>query len=309
MPTITMNHHNKGSANGVPVIYVVTSQEFLSHPHTDDTLLLEALQAKGYVARLVAWSDSSIHWQQADLVLIRSTWDYCQNHQKFMNWSTRIAGLTNLWNPVEIVQWNSDKRYLPQLSAAGLPTIPTLMLDDGHLQDLESLCRRWHTRQIVIKPVIGSNSYATFFVKSPISPSDKQAIHEAAKTNVLFAQPYLPAVETYGERSLVFIDGQFVHAFRKTPFYAFLHQDDGKEKEQPVYPSKRELALAMDIMQRLKHRLLFGRIDLLNDENSQPRVMELEFIEPRLNLHYSDRSLDLLVEAIGHRLSVLPSRL
>jgi hypothetical protein len=280
------------------VLYLVTGKAFLSHPHADDTILMEHLRARGCDVHLVAWNDSTVDWRAANLVIIRSTWDYCQNHASFITWANRVATITNLWNPIEVIQWNADKHYLMDLQATGLPIVPTVLLDEYCLEHLSDLCNEWSTEQIVIKPTIGSNAYATFLVKSPLSAYDKSTIYEASTRNTLFAQPHLRSVESYGERSLGYINGEFVHAFRKTPFYAFRSDSTDKDKEIAVYPSGSELRLAELIMQRLKHRLLFGRVDMLNDDNGTPRIMELEFIEPRLNLHYSDRSLTILADAV-----------
>lgn len=305
-----MNRKRSGqrAATEPPLMYLVTSKAFLEQPHADDRVLVESLCAKGYAAHLVAWSDAAVDWSAADLVIVRSAWDYCEHYASFMAWTDKVAAVTDLWNPGEMIRWNADKRYLVDLQRTGLPIIPTVVLDGYHIEHLQHLFTKWSTRQIVTKPIIGSNAYATRFIQSPVSSEDKEALRQMAQQHVLFAQPYLRAVEDYGERSLVFINGEFVHAFRKTPFYAFSHHDDGKDKETAVYPSKSELSLAQLVMQRLKHRLLFGRVDLLNDDSGSPKIMELEFIEPRLNLHYSDRSLELLTHAIEQRLFALPIR-
>src|SRR5207302_497326 len=100
----------------------------------------------------------------------------------------------------------------------------------------------------------GSNAYGILFIKGELSAEDEAAIRQTAQQSTLFVQPYLQTVEGYGERSLVFIDGKFAHAFRKTAFYAFSGAEDRKDKEAPVYPSKDELALAGAIIERLKYR-------------------------------------------------------
>ena len=34
-------------------------------------------------------------------------------------------------NPADVLVWNTDKRYLDDLAAAGLPTVPTLFVPPG----------------------------------------------------------------------------------------------------------------------------------------------------------------------------------
>lgn len=279
-------------------VYIVTSQEFINNPHSDDQLLLSALANQGISSNIVAWTDEKISWQDASLVLIRSTWDYCQNYRKFITWTKMVDRLTELWNPLEIIHWNSNKKYLMELQEKGIPVIPTVFLDKNAITDIRSLFSLWKTKQIVVKPIIGSNSFATFFLERKISEKDLHTIQKMAAKHIFFAQPYMKTVEDYGERSLVFINGKFAHAFRKTPFHTFTAQDQGREKEMMVYPSKKELHLAETIINRLKCRILFGRVDMVNDDNGIPRVIELELIEPRLNLHYSDMSLELLANTV-----------
>ena len=51
----------------------------------DDRLLREALEARGAEARSVVW-DAETNWESFDLCLVRSTWDYHEEHGRFLAW-------------------------------------------------------------------------------------------------------------------------------------------------------------------------------------------------------------------------------
>ena len=75
--------------------------------------LLAALAGHGLDARFAAWTDAAVDWAGA-LVVLRSTWDYTLSREEFLSW---LAALPNAHNPLEVVQWNSDKVYLRELEA------------------------------------------------------------------------------------------------------------------------------------------------------------------------------------------------
>jgi len=90
----------------------------------DDVGLVGALRRRGLHARWLAWDDPQT--EDADLVILRSvgddtgdgTGDGTDRREEFLAWTTRVA---NLLNPPAVVAWNSSRRYLQDLAAAGVP--------------------------------------------------------------------------------------------------------------------------------------------------------------------------------------------
>ena len=70
------------------------------------------------------WDEASVDWAAADLVAVRSTWDYMERHEEFLAWARRIADCTRMLNGPEVFAWNVDKAYLALLDG-GLPVVPT----------------------------------------------------------------------------------------------------------------------------------------------------------------------------------------
>ncbi len=89
----------------------------------DDRLLAAELARGGAAASFPVWDDPAVDWDGFDLVVIRSAWDYAPRRDEFIAWAE--ARGDRLRNPPEVVRWNSDKRYLAELAAAGLPVAPT----------------------------------------------------------------------------------------------------------------------------------------------------------------------------------------
>jgi hypothetical protein len=60
-----------------------------------------------------------VDWSTFDLVVVRSTWDYPDRREAFLAWA---ESLPHVLNPPEVLRWNTDKRYLEELSVDVIPT-------------------------------------------------------------------------------------------------------------------------------------------------------------------------------------------
>ena len=73
-------------------------------------------------------------------VLIRSCWDYHLHIAQFRHWLARLENLgARVWNDPTIVRWNADKRYLIDLAARGVATIPTTAVAAGNVGEVEEI--------------------------------------------------------------------------------------------------------------------------------------------------------------------------
>ena len=111
---------------------IVSCQDFLVNdtPPPDDVWLQRALQERtGEGVDVIAWENTRYAWEQADLVVIRSAWNWYQAHERYLNWCERIAKQTLLLNPLTAIKWSCNKfQYFADLQRAGVPTIPTTLL-------------------------------------------------------------------------------------------------------------------------------------------------------------------------------------
>lgn len=266
---------------------------------SDLPVLLDALRAAGAEADAVFWDDAEVDWGGYDLALIRSTWDYSWRVAEFVAWAERCAGATRLANPAEVVRWNTDKRYLGELAAAGVPTVPTRYLAPGDAVDLPD------DREYVVKPASGAGArYAARYTPEQHGIAVRQLarMHEEGLTAMV--QPYLKGIDAGGERALLFFGGRFLHASRKravlAPGTAFDAAKVAHPGLEPWTATPAELAVAERALAAVPDapELLYARVDLVDGDDARPWVMELELVEPNLFLDLHPRSLPLVVAAI-----------
>src|SRR5579864_4710442 len=111
---------DRGSLTAVPDFTFVT-YDGLPDLDPDDRCAVEALARRGLTAKPAVWTDPAVDWSRAGICVIRSTWDYHLQYRGFLAWAERVAALVPLWNPLSLVRWNSDKRYLEDLDRRGAP--------------------------------------------------------------------------------------------------------------------------------------------------------------------------------------------
>jgi len=271
----------------------------LPEPDVDQAPLTAALAAAGQSAALVGWDDPAADWDAPIPILLRSTWNYPVAPDAFLAWIDRAAAAAALLNPPDVVRGNLHKRYLLELAARGVPTVPTVLVERGQRCELAAITTPG-AASVVIKPAIGAASMAT----RRFAPGDPAALdHLAAITaeRAALVQPYVASVEGHGERALVWIDGELSHAIRKRPRFT----GDHEHVDGPFAIADDERAVAEAALAPVADRILYGRVDLARDATGQPVVMELELIEPSLYLVHHPPALARFVAAIGRWLAGL----
>jgi glutathione synthase/RimK-type ligase-like ATP-grasp enzyme len=274
----------------------------LPEPDVDEDLLLDALRTRGVDAEMAAWDDPDEAWSEAVPTVLRSTWNYIHDLGKFLAWADAAAHVAPLWNPPEVVRWNAHKSYLAELADRRCAVVPTEFFTRGSQVDLAAELRAHDFHDIVIKPTVSAGSFGTRrFADAAGDRADAQRfLDELLVERDAMVQAYLPSVEDYGERSLVWIDGDFTHAIRKSP--RFTGQDESVTGPLPIADDER--ALAERVLAPWADRLLYARVDLARGPEKRPMIMELELIEPSLFLLQHRPALDRLVEGIARRLGV-----
>jgi glutathione synthase/RimK-type ligase-like ATP-grasp enzyme len=271
--------------------------QVLPEPDPDQELLRDALARAGVEARLHAWDAPAAPDPPADLCVVRSTWNYHLRRDEFLAWAEQTAARTPVLNPLPVLRWSTDKSYLGDLAARGVPVVPTLFLDRGAPADLAALMGEWGWRDVIIKPRVSAGSFATMRCTGPEVGEGARFLASQLRERDMMVQPYLPAVEGYGERALVWIDGELTHAVRKSPRFA--GQDESVSAAVPIATDER--AVAERALAGVGPGLLYGRVDLVRDASGAPLVMELELVEPSLFLRQHPPALHRLASAIRAR--------
>ncbi len=263
-------------------------------PDIDIPLALPAMAARGVTAEVVCWDDGDVDWASYELVLLRSAWDYVPRFAEFMTWARRISALTRLLPPLEVIERNTDKRYLRDLHRAGIPIVPTHWLEPGSEASGSALVRLGWSR-VVVKPAISSGSRDTI-VTTDMAEAAEHAAQILAGGRPVLVQPYLDAVDHAGEVSVVVIDGTPSHAIRKVPTLTVGGYGDASEAVElaPDLLAAVERVLAAE---PLAEGLPFVRVDVVHD-GTDWLVMELELTEPLLFLGYAGGAAERFAAAV-----------
>ncbi|MEU5785547.1 ATP-grasp domain-containing protein [Micromonospora lupini] len=304
------NHHQ--STRGEPRVALVTCTE-LVELDPDDRLVLHPLTARGIAVEAAVWDDPDVDWSSYDLVVLRSPWDYALRRDEFVAWAATVPTLVN---PADVVRWNTDKRYLAELSAAGVPTVPTSWVEPG-----ETWSPPAETGEYVLKPSVSAGSQDTgrYDLADPehrdLAAAHVRRLSGAGRTTMV--QPYLSAVDSEGETALLFLAGPdglaYSHAIRKGPMLTGpdLGPDGLYKAEEITSRAARpeQLAVAEKTLAAVPggtRQLLYARVDLIPGPDGDPVLVELELTEPSLFIGYADGAPDRLAAAIATHLTRHP---
>ncbi|MGL6075556.1 MAG: ATP-grasp domain-containing protein [Fimbriiglobus sp.] len=261
---------------------------------------MAALGRANVPAEIVLWDDPAIDWSRYSLVLIRSTWDYVSRYAEFLAWCDRVEAITWLANPADLVRWNTDKRYLRSLELKGIPVVPTVFVAPG-----ES-CSSWPVGECVVKPTISAGAVNTERFAPEAGDAAKAFLAKLLQQGMtVMVQPYLSSVDARGETSLVYFHGQYSHSFRKGPILKGAKEMQGglfaAEQLTPTSPTSAERDLAEAVMHQIpggRNRVLYARVDLIQDDLGQPCLLELELTEPSVNFDLAPGSADRFAQSL-----------
>ncbi|MER7718676.1 hypothetical protein ABTX99_17290 [Streptomyces flaveolus] len=265
----------------------------------DLPVLVAALRDAGAEASVEVWDDDAVDWGGFDLVVIRSTWDYSWRAAEFTAWAEACGKVTRLANPAAVVRWNTDKRYLGELAAAGVPVVPTRYIGPGDPVGLPG------DHEYVVKPASGAGArFAARYTPDRHATAVRQVERMHAEGFTAMVQPYVRSIDTAGERALQYVGGELLHASRKgavlTPGTPYDERKVAHPGLEPWKATPAERAVAERALAAVPGapELLYARVDLVDGEDGLPRVMELELVEPNLFLWLHEDSVPRVVEEI-----------
>ncbi|WP_299036091.1 RimK family alpha-L-glutamate ligase [uncultured Pseudokineococcus sp.] len=294
-----------GTAPGRPTVLLATCRE-MADLDGEGRAVLAALADLGVEARPAVWDDADVDWASADLVVVRSTWDYVPRRAELLAWAERVAAVAELANPPELLRWSTDKAYLEDLRAAGLPVVPSVLLAPGEGDD-----HPFTDREHVVKPAVSAGSKDTLRLRpdeADRSRAHVRAVHGSGR--VALVQPYVEGVDVHGETAVVLVEGEVLHAVRKGP----LLRPSGDpveglfapEEITPREPSDAELDVARRALDVVVSRTggvpLYARVDLLPSPDG-PLLLELELAEPSLFLDVAPGAPEAFAAAVLTRLA------
>lgn len=270
---------------------------------------MEALRALGVEVEAVVWDDDTVKWSTFDLAVVRSTWDYVAKREAFLEWMKEVPRLAN---PASVLRWNTDKRYLLDLISAGVPTVPTTVIEPGEDYELPE------TGEFVLKPAVGISAAgagrfdATFDQQRGLAKAHVKELLDAGHAVLL--QPYQRGIEVYGETSLIYLGGRFSHGVKRS---AVLERSLGEVPEprsSRIFgrdPIEAEFGIADQVFAAVESHvgseaadLLYARVDVVPGADGLPVLMEVELIEPALFFGMDSDAASRFAEVVAERAGI-----
>ena len=265
----------------------------------DDRMLQRGLQQHGHEATLLQWTNTSIDWNEYDIAVIRSTWDYIDRREEFLSVLSKIESSScKLFNPLEAVRWNSDKHYFFDLQKWNVPVIPTYNPEIQSLTDIREEFLRNNWDEVVFKPSIGGGGSGLHRTHINDIESEYSELKKKNPQHQYLLQPLIKSVRSSGEWSYIFIDRRLCHVMLKKPAAGDYraHGIYGGSNEA-AYPPTDEIKQAESILAALPFDLLYARLDLVKMDERLV-VMEVELIEPVLYFSLFPEGVEMFVEAV-----------
>jgi glutathione synthase/RimK-type ligase-like ATP-grasp enzyme len=270
----------------VPHILLATSAHLPDGEPRGD-LITAAFAARGVDAAWAVWDDPSVDWAAADLVAVRSTWDYHRRVPEFLAWARDVESRTLLLNGADVFAWNADKGYLVDLD---LPHVPTALLEDR--SQLAELTQRWGC--CVVKPRVGASGVGVVVVARP---DDAGGLTDGPWV----VQPLVESVRTVGETSVFVLGGRATSQVDKRPGgdEVRVHEEYGGSSVAAALDPERaalgERAVAA-VGEWFGRAPAYARVDVMRWQDTWV-VSELELIEPGLYLDVDPAPAEAFADA------------
>lgn len=268
----------------------------------DDDEAIPHLEALGWRVETRPWGEPGPLNDPPALTVVRSAWDYHRQPEAFLGAMHALerAGWA-VENPVEVLRWSTDKRYMRDLEARGVPIVPTRWMDGGLVPGaLAEAASGFASPEIILKPTVGASAEDTLRIPVEEIGQVEPGALELFRERPLQLQPFIPAVVDEGEYSLMYMGGTFSHAILKTPARGdFRVQEEHGSHIVGVSAGEDLRAAARRVLEAVPflRPLLYARVDLVR-HNGEWLLMELELVEPSLYLRMETGAPDRFARAV-----------
>lgn len=279
------------------------STDNLQNFFTYDKLLIEPMKKIGWIAEEISWRNENVNWNDYDAVIVRSTWDYQNDSEKFIGVLEKINNVSHLENDLDLMKWNMNKNYLFDLEQKGIKIVDTIWEKNFNTNLAHEYFEKLDTDEIIIKPNISANADNTFRLTREKLNKNLEQLEKIFAVREFMVQPFLKNIIDEGEYSLFFFNGRFSHSVLKKPKENdFRVQEEHGGNIQPFKVASELILIAENIIKKLSTIPLYGRVDLVRNNQNQFALIELELIEPSLYLNKDDQSSLRFVKAFEEKI-------
>lgn len=283
------------------------STDNLENFFTYDKLLFEPMKNIGWIAKEISWRNESVNWNDFDSVIVRSTWDYQNDSEKFISVLEKInSSSAHLENDLDLMKWNMNKNYLFDLENKGVRIVETIWEKNFSSEAALEYFDRLKSNEIIIKPNISANADNTFRLTKEKLFEKLGELIKIFSDREFMVQPFMKHIVDEGEYSLFFFNGEFSHCVLKKPKEKdFRVQEEHGGKFKSVIPTEEQKRIGKNIIDKLASVPLYGRTDLVRTTDNDFALMELELIEPSLYFNMDIESPARFAGAFNERIKNL----
>jgi len=264
-----------------------------------DRCLADALRTRGCDVAAAPWNGTFAPFRDAVAVVLRSSWDYHEAPDAYLEWLERLDA-RRTFNAPALVRWNVSKAHVLDLARRGA-TVPRTREVTADPRAIAAALEDLGLEHGVIKPLIGASGFG---VERVSRDTAAQALERAAAHKTMdriLVQEFVDGIEA-GEVAGVFFDGVFSHGLRRIPAageFRINAQYGGRMEAADLAPETvREMSTVLAL---LPHPALYARIDGLL-QGTRFVLMEVEVNEPGLGLHLVPGAAERFADALVGRL-------
>lgn len=285
----------------VPPVVRIAVDDATGDLTDSDRVLRRAFEALGAAVVPHKWYDPV---PRGSCVVVRSTWDYVEHESRFRAWLDHLDAVEAIvHNGTDLLRWNIHKGYLVELEQRGVPIVPTSVLHRGASTSLREVLAANGWGDVVIKPAVGASARETVRSGSAAPVEADSHLRRLLATHDVIVQPFVGAVTTSGEISVMVVAGEPLHAVVKRPRQGgWLVQSEHGGVTERLDLDDALAGAAHTVLGALDRSPSYARVDLLHD-GDRYLLIELELVEPELFFQHAPATADRLAE---HVLSLMP---
>ena len=269
----------------------------------EDELLRIELESKGLKVTRQDWA-SEFDWSSTRSVLFRTTWDYFNRITEFSDWLEYVSGRTNLINPLHLIRWNMDKRYLIDLGKKGIPIPPTVIIEQGTRVSLREVLHQTGWKESILKPAVSGAARHTFRLDQSNLQEHEKTFMKLVRQETMLIQEFQYHILERGEVAFMLFGGKFSHAIQKKAKPGdFRVQDDFGGTVHAYEPQEDEILFAENVVSVCDTVPAYARVDAIWDNSGNLVVSELELIEPELWFRFCPESAGRMAASVANELA------
>ena len=271
-----------------------------------DMEVIEILNERGIDTTIFVWDKLIVgdleNIKNYDAILVRTIWDYFIKYDEFLKLLDFLeVSKLPVFNPIEILKWNMNKKYLRELERDGFDIIPTVFNLNNENDSFEkAMSLGW--KKMVLKPVISGNSYHTFVIDANEQAEFEQLLNKYFQSRPFMLQEFIPEISN-GEISTITFSNNYSYSVTKVPpkgEYRVQFDYGGIYHFGDVNPTIK--TICDRISSRFADKLLYQRVDGVW-RDGKFLIMEVELIEPDLYLNLSNEAKKQWVESLIGKLN------